>query len=123
MTGIQYVGLVETDSKGEMMYSKEKLFQCHFAHHQPRHHARSEQHWYKMLSVNRIRCVYALHSEPNFSIQLLILVMHNEQDALQFKMCSAHKIHEVLMKHSSNKQIQRLKYFLTRYLNSDAIYS
>jgi len=42
-------------------------------------------------------CV-ALHSELNFSIQFLVLIMHNKKDALQFKMCSAYKRYEVLMK-------------------------
>jgi hypothetical protein len=57
-----------------------------------------ERHWYKNAFSEQNQMCIAFHSEPIISIELLILVIHNEQDEMQFKMCSAYKRHEVIMK-------------------------
>jgi hypothetical protein len=112
MNAIQYVGLAESDSKGELCTQR---YNCSSATLLTKNPDTMPSLNVTFSEYNQM-CI-ALHSEPNYSIQLLNLVLHNEQDAVQFKMRSADKRYEELMKDSSNMLLESLKYFLIRYLN------
>jgi hypothetical protein len=76
MNAIQYVGLAESDSKGELCTQRNNCYSATLLTKNPDTmpclNVTFSEYEYNQMCI-------ALHSEPNFSIQLLIVVLHTEQ--------------------------------------------